>query len=45
MHKEKNLRMSHKVVFLLGMKKESIFSWMSIFENTSNVNLLNVSYK
>jgi hypothetical protein len=45
MHKEKVLGMSHKIVFLLGMKKESIFSWMLSFYNTSNVNLLNVSYK
>jgi hypothetical protein len=48
MHKEKVLGMSHKGFFWLRTQKDLFFgnfSWMLIFENTSNVNLLDVFYR
>jgi hypothetical protein len=49
MHKEKVSGMSHKGFFLLGTQKESIFwdffSYMLIFRNSSNANLLDVFYR
>jgi len=48
MHKEKISRTSHEGFFLLGTQKESFFenfSWMLIFENTLNANLLDFFYR
>jgi hypothetical protein len=45
MHKEKVSRMSHEGFFYHEPKRNLIFvdfSWMLIFENTSNANLLDV---
>jgi hypothetical protein len=48
MHKEKVLGMSHKRFFDQEHKMNiffEIFSWMFIFENTSNTNLFYPFYK
>jgi hypothetical protein len=45
MHKEKISRMKHEGFFKLGTQKNLFFgnfTWMLIFKNTSNANLLDV---
>jgi hypothetical protein len=47
MHKEKNSGVSHEGFFYQEHKRNLFFgnfSWMLIFENTSNANLLDVFY-
>ncbi len=48
MHKEKVSRMSHKGFFWSRHKRNLFFgnfSWILIFENTSNANLFDVFYR
>jgi hypothetical protein len=49
MHKETISGMSHKGFFFLSItqkeKKFGNFSWMLIFENTSNANLFDIFYR